>query len=77
VQPPGTPAVGLAYLEAYRATRDPFYLKAASDAAGALMYGQLKSGGWTNCIDFDPQGARAALYRNGKGRGKNNSSLAR
>ena len=74
VQPPGTPTVGMAYLKAYEATGDRFYLDAAVDAAEALIYGQLQSGGWTNCIDFDPNG-RVALYRNGRGQGKNNSSL--
>ena len=49
VQPPGTPTVGLASLQAYEATGDRFYLDAATDAALALVYGQLKSGGWTNC----------------------------
>lgn len=77
VQPPGTPTVGLAYLDAFDATRDPFYLDAARDAAGALIHGQLVSGGWAHSIDFDPRGERAALYRNGQGkrRGKNNSTL--
>ena len=75
VQPPGTPTVGLAFLEAYQATADPFYLDAATDAADAIRYGQLRSGGWTNAIDFDPKGSRSANYRNGRGRGKNNSSL--
>jgi PelA/Pel-15E family pectate lyase len=75
VQPPGTPTVGLAYLSAFDATGDAFYLEAAQAAAEALVYGQLKSGGWTNCVDFDPAGARVAAYRNGNGRGKNNSSL--
>jgi len=75
VQPPGTPTVGLAYLAAYSVTGDHFYLEAAQAAAEALCYGQLQSGGWTNCIDFDPQGKRVALYRNGRGGGKNNSSL--
>jgi PelA/Pel-15E family pectate lyase len=75
VQPPGTPTVGLAYLAAYKATSDPFYLDAAKQAAEAIVYGQLKSGGWTNCVDFDPRGRRSAAYRNGKGRGKNNSSF--
>jgi len=74
VQPPGTPTVGLAYLAAYKATGDKFYLDAAREAGEALMYGQLKSGGWQNCIDFDPQG-RVNLYRNGKGGGQNNSTL--
>jgi uncharacterized protein YyaL (SSP411 family) len=75
VQPPGTPTVGMAYLKAYEATGEKFYLDAATDAVEALIYGQLQSGGWTNSIDFDPNGSRIALYRNGKGHGKNYSSL--
>lgn len=75
VQPPGTPTVGMAYLEAFNATGDEFYLKAARDAAHAIAYGQLKSGGWQNCIDFNPRGERVNLYRNGKGHGKDNSSF--
>lgn len=70
VQPPGTPTVGLALLEAYDATGDEFYLNAATDAAEALLYGQLESGAWTNSISFDPQGKDAARYRNGKGAGR-------
>ncbi|QDU77262.1 Pectic acid lyase [Bremerella volcania] len=75
VQPPGTPTVGMAYIEAYHATTDEYYLNAATETAEALIYGQLESGGWTNCIDFNPKGERTAQYRNGKGKGKNNSSL--
>lgn len=75
VQPPGTPSVGLAYLAAYKATNDEFYRIAATEAGLALVYGQLQSGGWTNCIDFSPQGTRVAQYRNGQGRGRNTSSL--
>jgi PelA/Pel-15E family pectate lyase len=75
VQPPGTPSVGLAYLAASKATGDKFYLDAAREAGKALIYGQLASGGWTASIDFDPQGARIGQYRNGKGRGRNNSTL--
>ena len=75
VQPPGTPTVGLAYAAAYKATGDLYFLEAIEEVATALIYGQLKSGGWTNCIDFDPKGARVAQYRNGRGGGKNNSSL--
>ena len=75
VEPPGTPAVGLAYLKAFQATGDRYYLDAATDAARALIHGQLQSGGWTQTIDFDPQGSRVALYRNGKGSGRNHSSL--
>lgn len=75
VQPPGTPTVGMAFLDAYAATGDKFYLAAAQRAAEALVYGQLKSGGWQNCVDFNPQGDKLNDYRNGKGAGKNNSSL--
>ncbi|MCA9221575.1 MAG: pectic acid lyase [Planctomycetales bacterium] len=75
VQPPGTPTVGLAFLRAYEATGDEFYLDAATDAALALVYGQLESGGWTNSVDFNPRGDDVAQYRNGRGKGKNNSTL--
>lgn len=74
VQPPGTPAVGLAYLKAYEATGDIFYLDAAREAAEALVYGQLASGGWMNSIDFDPKSAKGK-YRNGKGGDWDFSSL--
>ncbi len=75
VQQPGTPAVGLAFLKAYAATGDSYFLDGAREAAEALVYGQLESGGWTNAIDFDPKGSRVAQYRNGKGRGRNYSSF--
>ena len=75
VQPPGTPTVGLAYLAAFEATQDSYYLDAAAQAARALVYGQLKSGGWQNCVDFNPRGDKVSQYRNGKGGGKDNSSL--
>ncbi|MCB1211222.1 MAG: hypothetical protein KDK97_17995 [Verrucomicrobiales bacterium] len=77
LQPPGTPTVGLAFLKAYEATKDPAMLAAATDAAVAAIYGQLQSGGWTNSVDFSADRANAALYRNGKGRkkGPNNSTL--
>lgn len=75
VQPPGTPTVGMAFLTAYRATGDRYYLDYARDAAEALAYGQLASGGWTNSIDFDPRGKGVAQYRNGQGRGRNYSTL--
>jgi PelA/Pel-15E family pectate lyase len=75
VQPPGTPSVGFTYLAAYEATRDKFYLDAARETGAALIYGQLQSGGWTASIDFDPKGPRIGQYRNGKGRGRNTSTL--
>ncbi len=75
VQPPGTPAVGEAFLDAFAATGDPFYFEAATQAGHALAYGQLESGGWRNSIDFDPSGPRVDRYRDGKGKGKNLSTL--
>lgn len=75
VQPPGTPTVGMAFVKAYEATGDRFYLDAADEAAQALMFGQLQSGCWAHAIDFDPKGRRSGQYRNGKGRGKNYSTL--
>jgi hypothetical protein len=76
VQPPGTPTVGMAYLLAFEATGDRFYLDAARDAAEALVYGQLVSGGWTQVIDFGmPDGRRQGKYRKGRGGDWNASSL--
>jgi PelA/Pel-15E family pectate lyase len=66
VQPPGTPAVGMALLTAWEATGDQFYLRAATETAHALAHGQLRSGGWTYFIDFDPRGKRPLAYRLGK-----------
>jgi hypothetical protein len=74
VQPPGTPTVGMAYLKAYEATGDKFYLDAARETAEALVYGQLQSGGWTQTIHFGPA-KRLGKYRNGKGGSWNVSSL--
>ncbi len=53
VQPPGTPTVGLTFLRAWRATRDPYYLEAAKAAGLCLVRGQLRSGGWPYMIPFD------------------------
>ncbi len=75
VQRPGTPAVGLAFLRAYSATKDRFYLEAATDAARALVQGQLESGGWTNSIDFAASGKNAAHYRKMPGGSRNYSTL--
>ena len=74
VQPPGTPTVGMAYLKAFAATGDKFYLDAVTEAAEALVYGQLQSGGWTQTIHFGAA-KRLGKYRNGKGGGWNVTSL--
>ncbi len=53
VQPPGTPTVGEALLQAYLDTGEEACLKAARAAGAALVYGQLKCGGWSYHINFD------------------------
>ena len=63
VQPPGTPAVGLAFLSAYEATGEKLYVDAAGDAAKCLVRGQLRSGGWAYHIDFDPKKRLNSAYR--------------
>ena len=63
VQPPGTPTVGMAYLTAYEATGDSYYLNASRDAAYALVKGQLRSGGWDYRIEFDPKRRPRYSYR--------------
>ena len=63
VQPPGTPAVGLAFLEAYNVTGDTLFLNGAISAAHALVWGQLASGGWDYRIDFDPVLSKRWHYR--------------
>lgn len=63
VQPPGTPSVGLALVEAYQRTGDPYLLDGALAAAQCLIQGQLHSGGWQNHIDFDAALRLKSAYR--------------
>jgi hypothetical protein len=46
VQPPGTPTVGEAFLDAYEATGEQVCLDAAMGAARVLIRGQFHTGGW-------------------------------
>lgn len=59
VEPPSTPSVGLALLDAYEATRDAYYLDGVKRVADALIRGQHPEGGWHYFVDFDPQGTHA------------------
>ena len=70
VQPPGTPAVGLAFLEIYEATGDRSALHAARAAAEVLVKGQLHSGGWNYSITFDPKDRLKWNYRKPPSKGK-------
>ncbi len=65
VQPPGTPAIGLAFLDSFEATGDEIHRKAAVDAARALVKGQLRSGGWNYRMEFDPAKRKEFAYRDG------------
>ncbi len=63
IQPPGTPAVGMAMLDAYEATKDAACLQAAVEAARCLARTQLASGGWDYSGHFDAAGRASKLYR--------------
>lgn len=73
VQPPGTPAVGMAYLEAYELLGEEYLLKAARDAAECLIQGQLRTGGWRESIEFEPAERKKFAYRVEKPRDKQNN----
>ncbi|MCB0664651.1 MAG: hypothetical protein KDC80_02460 [Saprospiraceae bacterium] len=65
VQPPGTPAVGMSFLRAYRVLQNPLFLEAARDAAKALIKGQNTLGGWEHKIYFArPLGNRVSFDDN-------------
>ena len=63
VQPPGTPSVGMAFLDAFQATGDELYLDAARQAGYCLVRGQLASGGWDYRLHFDAERRRRYAYR--------------
>lgn len=67
VQPPGSPSTGFAFLTAYQATGDTFFLDAAKQVADSLVWGQLACGGWDYNIDFTPEGERRWFYRHNVG----------
>ena len=62
VQPPGTATMGHLFLDAYHATGDEYYYQAAERAAGALIWGQLPSGGWNYFIDFAGEASTRRWY---------------
>jgi hypothetical protein len=62
-QPPGTPAVGGAFLRLYEFTGDPRWMTAAAAAAKVTIDGQLLSGGWYNFTDTLPASRARWCYR--------------
>jgi PelA/Pel-15E family pectate lyase len=63
LQPPGTPAVGEAFLAAYERTKEKYLLDAAVHTARALVKGQLHSGCWAEFMEFDPEQRKNHAYR--------------
>lgn len=76
VQPPGTPAVGMAYLHAWEATRDHRLLDFAKNTAFGLLRGQLQSGGWSHSIELEPAARKKHAYVGQKpGVGRNTTTF--
>ena len=63
MQPPGTPAIGMSMLNAYGASGDVLFFQGAREAAQALMWCQLSSGGWDSDFDFDPRKSKNYHFR--------------
>ena len=62
VQPPGTADMGELFLDAYHATGDEYYYRAAEKAADALIAGEIPTGGWNYFIDFGGPEATKEFY---------------
>jgi PelA/Pel-15E family pectate lyase len=62
IQPPGTPAMGHLYLDAYHATGDEYYYRAAEQVASALVFAQHPSGGWNYIADFAGEASLRRWY---------------
>lgn len=58
----GTPRMGQVFLDAYRATRDEHYYRAAEQVAGVLIACQHPSGGWNYCADLDSEASLKKWY---------------
>lgn len=67
IQPPGSPTIGLAYLQAYSDTGERFYLEAAQHVGTALLATQLQSGGWWYWGEFDPNERQKWCFRKDMG----------
>jgi PelA/Pel-15E family pectate lyase len=63
IEAPGTPAMGHLFLDAYHATGDEYYLRAAEAAARALIWGQLPCGGWGYMVDFAGEASLKDWYK--------------
>src|SRR5687768_17577655 len=62
IQPPGTPTAGHALLDAYHATGDELFYKAAERTALALVAAQHPAGGWNYIHDFAGEASLKQWY---------------
>ena len=62
VQSPGTPVVGMTFLQAYQVTGKADHLRAAKEAAFALIRGQNTLGGWEHTIRFNRPKAQRVSF---------------
>ena len=62
LQPPGTPSMGHLFLDAYHATGDAYYLRAAEGVARALIAAQHPAGGWNYVHDTAGDTSRREWY---------------
>jgi PelA/Pel-15E family pectate lyase len=62
IQPPGTPTMGHLFLDAFHATGDESYYKAAEKVAAALIRAQQLSGGWNYLADVAGEGSLREWY---------------
>jgi hypothetical protein len=62
IQPPGTPSVGHALLDAYHASGDENVYKAAERTALALVAAQHPAGGWNYIFDFAGEASLRQWY---------------
>jgi len=63
IQPPGTATMGHLFLDAYHATGDEYYYRAAEAATDAIVRGQHPSGGWNYFINFAGKRSTQRWYR--------------
>jgi hypothetical protein len=63
IETPGTPTIGHVMLRAYQVTGDKLYLQGAREAAQALLWTQLASGGWNTDHDYALSKAHNRHYR--------------
>lgn len=59
----GTPAMGNIFLDAYHATENNYYLKAAESAANAVIWSQQTCGGWPYMVDYAGEASLKDWYK--------------